>query len=261
MASLLAWGLVTGCFSDPSGEETCNPGMEGCACVDLQCEQGLMCMGGVCVVGGGSTGEGTSTTPTTNDPSTSTSTSTTTGEPDTSSTTGEPMTTTAADSSSSGESASSESSSTSGSDDVCGDFVIGPTEECDGGNGCSATCELEVHECNPLNNVPCPSGFKCSWELLMPEPFTGYFTCLPLADTPLADGEGECFAMNESQDELCDLGLACFNADFLEGCASNGCCTEYCDLNGGACSNPAYTCVAEPDLAPGVAFLGVCRPG
>ena len=254
LGSMLAWGLATGCFSDPTEDQTCNPGMEGCACVDLQCEQGLMCMGGVCVAGGGSTtGDGTTTNPIT--------TTSTTVDPTMSgdsSTSGEP-TTGDADSSSSGEPA--ESSSSTGGGDVCGDFVVGPTEECDGGNGCSSECELEVHECNPLNNVPCPSGFKCSWELLMADPFTGYFTCLPLADAPLGDGQGECFVMDESQDQLCELGLACFNSNFLEGCESGGCCTEYCDVMDSVCGNPAYTCVAEPDLAPGLPNLGVCRPG
>ena len=251
---LAVLALAGGCFSDPSGDETCNPGMEGCDCVDLQCEQGLTCMSGMCVVPSGSSGaEPVDATTTGGGGSTSTSTSTTTTTTDTSSTTtgGDDASSTAA-----------ETSSSTGSPDTCGDFEIGPTEECDGGNGCSDLCELEVHECNPLNDVPCPEDRRCSWELLMPEPFTGYYTCLPRAEEPLADGEGDCFEMNQSQDQLCDVGLACISGGILEGCEVDGCCTEYCDLEqDDTCTTEGYTCVAEPDLAPGLAFLGACRPG
>ena len=252
-----ATGLSTGCFSDPSTDATCNPGMEGCECVDLQCENGLMCMGGVCVQGAGSSGAVSSTGQP--DPTSTTSTSSTTVDP-TSSTSGEGSSSGGGDSTSAAETTAGESSSSGG--DMCGDFVVGPTEECDGGNGCTDECTLETHECNPLNNVPCPDTHKCSWRVLEEKPvFLGYFTCIEYADALFDVGGGDCFESNNAQDEQCAEGLACYNSTFLDDCAFDGCCTEYCDTNDGAeqCSNPDHACVAEPDLAPGLDSLGVCR--
>ncbi len=257
-----AWMGAAGCFTDPNSENDCNPGMEGCACVDLQCEQGLSCLGGVCVGAGGTSSEIDPSTagPTTGPVDTSTGTSTSTSS--SSSSASETVDTSDASTSESSTSTGDASTSSSGGEELCGNFTTDPDEECDGGNGCSDTCELEIHECNPLNNVPCPDGMKCSWAILMEAPFTAYFTCEMLEDPPLENNEGDCFVANNAEDRLCDIGLACYRATFLDQCSGPiGCCTQYCDTTKGneQCSTAGYECTAEMDLAPGLPDLGVCR--
>lgn len=129
--------------------------------------------------------------------------------------------------------------------------------------GCSEDCELEVHFCNPLNNVPCSDTQKCSWGILpASEPSVAYFTCQMLAEDPLQNDEGDCFVGNDAQDTQCDIGLACYLGTLLDDCnVGGGCCTEYCDTALGAkqCSGAGDDCFAEPDLVPGLPNLGVCR--
>lgn len=219
-------------------------------CLDLACENGLSCMGGVCVADGGSSGGGPGTT-STNPPATSS-----TGEP--------PLDTEGTDGPVDTDGSSGVDATTGGSTgdaDVCGDFIVGLSEECDGGQGCSDTCELEVHDCNPLNNVPCPQGFKCSWQQAAAGGAT--YTCIEVGDAVLGLGEGNCFEGGVSADQNCEVGLACYNGNFLSACDEEGCCVEYCDVNsdsdGDQCSVATDVCVLEPDIAPGLSGLGVCR--
>lgn len=127
--------------------------------------------------------------------------------------------------------------------------------------GCT-DCELDEHDCNPLNNAGCPEGFKCSWQLFSSTPYAAYFTCRALAEEPLSLGEGDCLVDNKAADQLCDFGLACLNSNVLDACPFEGCCTEYCDTAAGAgsCTDPAHTCTADEGLLPGLPDVGVCRP-
>ncbi len=262
--ALRAWTIALftalsagGCFSDPSVAADCDPGMQGCACVELECEQGLTCQGGLCVGldGTGSSTDALSTSSSSTepkDPSTSTS-STSSSEASGNST---------AESSSSSGSSSEGTPTTTTGEDLCGNSILDPGEECEGEAGCSKDCELVIHHCNPLNNVPCPETHKCSWAVYTEKPFAAYFTCQVLASEPLGVGEGDCFDGNDAQDRFCAPGLACYREDFLADCSSpGGCCTEYCDttMGDGQCSVPADTCTSEPDLAAGLMNLGVCR--
>lgn len=136
-----------------------------------------------------------------------------------------------------------------------------PGEECDSVAGCTE-CELDIHICNPLNNVPCGDSQKCSWTLLTEDPFEAYFTCQPISEDPLENDQGDCFDGNDAADWQCDLGLACYRATFLEGCdVAGGCCAEYCNTQLGSeqCSGVGDECEPEPDLALGLPTLGVCR--
>ena len=259
-----------GCFSDPTATDNCNPGMEGCACVELECEQGLSCMGGMCIGPPGTgTGSGTAPTESTTSPASASTNPSTTGtsEPGetTDRSTGDPATSTSSSSTAAGDSEESgqATSSSTGAEDLCGNFVTDPGEECDMGNGCNDDCTLEFHDCNPLNNVPCPPGHKCSWAVLMEDPFTAYFTCSPIDDDPIGIGEGDCFEGNDAQDQMCDYRLACYLNTFLDTCNdTGGCCTEYCDTevdDEDQCSIGGTSCEPEMDLAPGLQTLGVCR--
>ncbi len=253
--------LVAGCFSDAATPQNdCTPGMEGCACVDLQCEQGLMCLGGACVLG-----EGTgTTTDTTIDPSnvTGVTSGSTTGATTSADSTSSADSTASADSSSGDTSSqTSDSSSSTGEPGVCGDFNLDADEQCDQDNFCT-DCELDDHGCNPLNNFPCPENRKCSFTVVSEDPYEANYTCTQKEDEPLEDGAGDCFVGGDAADPACGERLGCLSASVLDGCGDQGCCTEYCNLDlaeEDQCTNPLYTCRHEDFVLPGLEVLGICR--
>lgn len=231
-------------------------------CVELQCEQGLTCMGGMCIpeaVGTGSTTSTPTTDPTgvtTNDTST---TAATTNSGSTSSTT------TSVDGSSTGEptgASGGESSSSTTAAGVCGDFNLDDDEECDQDNFCT-DCELDNHGCNPLNNHPCPDDRKCSFTVVSTDPFEANYTCVLREEMPLGVDEADCFVDGDAADQACEDGLGCLNASTLDNCPDGqACCTEYCNLElpkEMQCTNPAYTCEHEDFVLPGLEMLGICR--
>lgn len=112
--------------------------------------------------------------------------------------------------------------------------------------------------------------------------------CLPQCDPLVQDcAEGEgcyesgtggffCFAQDETAGEAgyaapcgtlnyCDAGLMCAAAEMVPGCASDYCCTEFCDASGAPeqCSGAAQGQTCAPYFAadaapPGFADVGVC---
>lgn len=260
IGAVLGMALQGGCFVEPDSDAdppstestgaSCVPGSEGCICLELQCEVGLVCMGSVCV-----SEMSTGASSTSGMGSTSSMGSTSAGASET----------TAADSGSTGGT-SQGGTTTSGSETtaegMCGDLILDPDEECDGGSMyCTADCELENHDCNPLNNYPCQEGSKCSWT--PGEENQARFTCRPLAAEPLEQGQGDCFEMDVSVDANCALGLACYLGTQLAECngSADGCCAAYCDTaNMGQECPGSDVCVAETGIAPGLPQLGVCRP-
>ncbi len=90
---------------------------------------------------------------------------------------------------------------------------------------------------------------------------------------PLVDGF-ECFGISEAGAQgdacafidVCDAGLFCANAAFVEGCMDDvGCCTAFCDLSNPAdpCQDisPTMFCVpwyAEGEAPAGLESVGAC---
>ncbi len=242
---------VAGCFSDVESVP-CPEGTEMCACVELQCEQGLVCQDARCVPEAGTDGTGsTSLTPTTTGETTASSTTL-----PTSATTAADTSTTNPESTESGASTSSTGgSSTTGP--VCGDGVVDGSEVCDGTPGCT-DCALDNYACNPLNNAPCGDGFKCS--LFNDAGGLAATECRVALQPPGQLYESNCFNF-ELQDEWCDVGLSCVTSQSTDACDVN-CCVEYCDR-----LDPTFECGFEGDMclqalgdqAPtGLQWLGVC---
>jgi hypothetical protein len=99
--------------------------------------------------------------------------------------------------------------------------------------------------CDPLV-AECPTGHAC---LLYYTMHSG-FVCIPTS--PAHDGTmgDPCYAPIEG----CPRGGSCYQCtnqhmcleqlEYGPGCEDdNGCCTEYCDLTSGACSNPLHECL------------------
>lgn len=235
MAPTFAASFLLGCFTDP-GSTPCPEGSEGCACVELQCETGLVCSSGICMAmaTGTDTGLASSDGGTTESPG-----STDDGNDTTSSGTTAP-----ADGTSTGE-------------DLCGNGILDPDEMCDGTNACNDDCTLESYPCNPFNNVGCGPGQKCSFV----EPTT--IVCLAFADVVGDFGYNECFYGAAPHDESCAVGLACIPFQITNTCDGGGCCEEYCDLGDPTfeCSTPGNTCqpaYGVPPFEPGLEWLGFC---
>ncbi len=148
--------------------------------------------------------------------------------------------------------------STSSGAALCGNQVLDPGEECDGGEGCTG-CTLDNYDCNPLNNGGCPEGEKCSYDDGAME-----FLCLRFIKTPPGPlHDGSCATEdNFPQDAWCDVGLACMPADFSQACSTAAwCCVEFCDTR-----DPTFSCAQQggvcrfwdADGDVGLEWLGVC---
>lgn len=238
--------LGGGCFTeaDTTPVAPCPEGSEGCACVSLQCETGLVCSMGMCVA----VATGTDT-----DPGTTSGTT----EPGSSSAVGSTDDTAdgTADSTDSGTTSSAEDSSSG--EDLCGNGMLDPGEMCDGTSACADDCTLENYPCNPFNNVGCGRGQKCSFV----EPTT--IVCLAFAEEVGEFGYNECFYGGAPHDESCDVGLACIPFQITNTCDGGGCCEEYCDLGDPMfeCTTPGNTCqpaYGVPPFASGLEWLGFC---
>ncbi len=251
--------LTPACFDDADGVPECTEGTKGCSCLELQCEAGLMCANATCVDAVGSTetdvgGDTLVSMDTTAGPMTSADSTTGPGAVDESSTAVPPTT------SGSGSGSESAGTSSTGAVDLCGNDQLDPDEECDGTPGCEDTCELTNYECNPLNNAPCPDGFKCS---IVEEPMMPInAVCLPFAEPPPGElFESNCFFDGAPHDEWCDVGLACALSSSTDACDVN-CCVEFCDLTDldFSCTFAGDVCTAffTPVAPTGLAQLGYC---
>ncbi|MEE9383021.1 MAG: hypothetical protein V3V08_06355 [Nannocystaceae bacterium] len=124
-----------------------------------------------------------------------------------------------------------------------------PDEICLGRSGGPPwICEVP---CHPLDK-PCPGDQGCYLHGLWDR-----FVCATPATPPEADEGDSCKFTGE-----CRGAQPCAPAEILEGCASQRCCTSYCDLNapGVACSAPEM-CVPyfDPEwVAPAFMNLGFC---
>ena len=107
--------------------------------------------------------------------------------------------------------------------------------------------------CNPPDEL-CPEGQFCTQF-----PPSGTYVCI--VANPFAEGQAgdECYVPSEGcsgQCYQCEDGTTCLDElDYGPGCdASLGCCTEFCDVTVGACSNPLHECVpsigVDPKLHP-----------
>ncbi|PRP93517.1 hypothetical protein [Enhygromyxa salina] len=127
---------------------------------------------------------------------------------------------------------------------------------CGSGSSCliayDGTFSLCLASCHPIMQ-DCVDGQACQWFL---DPFE--FLCE--LDGTGAPGDG-CDTVNS-----CASGNVCAAAEFVPGCQSDSCCTEFCDLEdqGFVCSNPQTECVVffdEPEMTPpGYETVGVCVP-
>lgn len=255
---LLAWlGLASGCFSEPI---PCREGTEGCACLELRCEEGLVCRQALCAApshdastsdgmpSSGPNESGDPATTSSSGPSTTDTGPSTVAEESSSSAT-EAGTTpgTTADP----DETSSSTDPSTGSASFCGDGILDPSEICDTTPGCTDDCTLTHYECNPLNNAPCPEGFKCS--VSESEEGVAQATCRPFAQDPPGQlHEGNCYYL-ERRDHWCDVGLACALISATDACGDTNCCVEFCDL-----TDATFSCAYAGDAC--VPFLGSAAP-
>ena len=127
------------------------------------------------------------------------------------------------------------------SDFACAD----PAQLCvgssgDGQYGCFPRCDPLGDACPPM--TACMLGYP------------GYddeFACYPIPPDATGTTGDPCFSAYE-----CAAGHVCPSwLDYGPGCDPDvlyGCCSEYCDLDGGVCSNPLHEC------RPFTASVGVC---
>lgn len=110
--------------------------------------------------------------------------------------------------------------------------------------------------CDPLGG-DCPSGETC-----IPQGGGSQFVCAVDASAEGGSYGDPCLAFNK-----CDPGLYCAPSSVVPGCtASEGCCTQFCDLSeadpDAACEGAAagQSCVPwyEASPPPGLEFLGGC---
>jgi hypothetical protein len=131
----------------------------------------------------------------------------------------------------------------------CGDGVLQAGEECDdgdgtGGDGCSATCEIEdcwtcagePSLCTPADGAPCDDGLFCNGT----DSCSGG-TCGQHAGDPCAGGP-EC-------DDACDEGADTCAVSAGTGCTDdgNGCTDDACD-GAGTCAHPPNTAPCDDGL-------------
>jgi hypothetical protein len=119
---------------------------------------------------------------------------------------------------------------------------------------CSIANEGTLILCLPTGDPllqNCMDG-ECCWGI------DDDFVCAPDAGGEMGAYGDPCEFLN-----VCDPGLFCANPDVVPGCASAGCCSEFCDLNDAAfmCSLPGQECTpwfemgtAPPDLE----HVGAC---
>lgn len=240
-------GLFAGCFSE-SGQAECDAGSMGCECAaDDTCLQGLTCVGGTCQAGASDDGTGDGPDDDDDDDADDDDDGpddTTAGDGPESTTDDGAQTSTSTDEDSTSDDGAD--STSTGVMSTCGDDVLDPDEECDGGAGCM-DCELTMFDCNPLNNAGCGDGEKCTYTM------DGTFECFAVVGSA-AEGES-CSNLYTSYE--CDVGLGCEGS-----CGGSFCCTRYCDVNGelGTCAG-GQSCDAfwvAPQENPGLQWLGSC---
>lgn len=122
--------------------------------------------------------------------------------------------------------------------------------QCDVSNG--GLLPLCLTTCDPLAST-CPMGQICIPSI------TGQFVC-----DGDASGDGGAYGDPCEFINVCDPGLLCTAGPNVPGCATAGCCTEYCDLTlppAGQCSGaPEQTCLPffAMDPPPGLEDVGQC---
>jgi hypothetical protein len=118
--------------------------------------------------------------------------------------------------------------------------------------GCFPSCDPLVDACPPM--TACMPTFPG---------FVDQFACQPAAADQTATTGEPCYGPIEG----CPPGGACYQCAsgyacieplaYGPGCyEESGCCTEYCDLGGGRCSNPLHECRPFPGEA--MAPVGQC---
>ncbi len=146
---------------------------------------------------------------------------------------------------------------------VCVPFCIGSPEDpscADLGDQCSISNDgvliLCRKSCDPVLQ-DCSGAAAC-----LPAAGSDSFVCI-------VDASGESGASGDPCEFLnaCDPGLFCAGADFVPGCVSTGCCTEFCDYSDpnkdDACllKDDGASCelyFAEGEAPPGSENLGAC---
>ena len=76
-----------------------------------------------------------------------------------------------------------------------------------------------------------------------------------------ASGDGGFFGDSCEDANSCKRGLSCLNADFVEGCEGEGCCTPFCDTSErNSCPGRSQECIPwyDGDAQPGYENVGVC---
>ena len=129
---------------------------------------------------------------------------------------------------------------TSGStgDGICLEYcVVDDPDSCENGGSCLAfndgALPLCEQECDPLLQ-DCQGNQGCY------PAFDRFICAVPFLDQGGSDGD-PCQTI-----QSCKPGLACVNADALDGCAGNACCTPSCDRNEADPCTPRARCTGRP---------------
>lgn len=150
---------------------------------------------------------------------------------------------------------------------VCTDFCspIEESLECDDADKvCLLASDLHYGcfpRCDPLA-AECPTGHAC----LPSQGSSAAFVCIPTSPANAGAAGDPCYAPTEgcpgSSCYQCTNETICLPPlEYGPACeADNGCCTEYCDLTLGGCTDPLHECLPYffPGLAERYPNVGLC---
>lgn len=143
-----------------------------------------------------------------------------------------------------------------GEADLCGNELLDPGEECDGGEGCSDTCELLNFGCNPISNAGCAPEEVC----VNVQADLDAFECVPDEGATPTQSE-PCDVANP---QLCAAQHICLVPDVFANCQGQGCCAQWCDVDDPMGCSMGTSCelwwiegLLEPP-GPGLDHLGTC---
>ena len=119
-------------------------------------------------------------------------------------------------------------------------------------NGSSFPDACLYFDCHPDLPEPCPADMRC---VFYPAFLYGVNFCWKVPDEPDL-GLGE--ACDYGQ---CGVGELCLAQEYVPGCAAERCCTQWCNIDADACSDPQAQCehlgVWNADM-PEYETLGAC---
>lgn len=120
-------------------------------------------------------------------------------------------------------------------------------------NGSSFPAACLIYDCDPLDANACDEGMSC---LHYPAFLYGSRMCWFAPDIVAPPIGSACeYATG------CGDGNLCLDVFYLEGCADDRCCTQWCDVDAPSCDDPSLVCERYPEFDE-QSTLGACvSPG